>query len=475
MKIMRLVWYWTLFVCLLFTNSYAGEPAHRSSLDDLTAPYQDTAAFNRVAKDSLPASFGALQPFDRLALETGTGGLSAGTTADASLDSLPDEETQSGLILVQSSGHGSKYTSKSGRLIVLNLQGTFREMGRQYGGFLSMEIRKMNREVVRQYALHKLVIPNEPLEDFSKKLFSLYPARFEALARGISEGAGIDLDLLAVNSEFFDYLLKFAAVTSATGSSSPSCSAISTWGAYTTDTSLVMGRDFDFPSWYREFAPYLVVVVFNPTDGSSPTALLTYAGQLGAIQGFNKAGLVLENNDASSYGDMNRHFGKRIPFLAGLPEILFDFDSVGGLNAAMLSFRSHYPLIYNFASPRTAYVYEAATYEVKRRGAEKEGLLVGVNHFVDPSWPTLSTRIPAIIKDSKLRQKNLIALAEKNKGQIDAARMRSIMDVLVQDGGPTPPDENIYRYVAVPELKRWWVKAPGYFGWTRIDLDVLFR
>ncbi len=384
---------------------------------------------------------------------------------------LPGEE---GLIQVKSSGEGSKYTGKSGKLIVLNLQGTFNEMGRQYGELLSNEIREMNREIIRQYALNKVIIPDETLEDFSRKLFSLYPARFKDLAGGITKGAGVDIDLLAVNSEFLDYYLKFASHLSTTGSTPACCSAISTWGAYTVDGSPVMGRNFDFPAYYKEFSPYLIVVVFNPTDGSCPTALLTYAGQIGAIQAFNKAGIVLENNNGSTYGDRKRYFGTRIPFLVKLPEMLFDFTSLSDLDAAMRSNPTHHPLVYNLATSREAYVYEETTYAVKRRGAEN-GLLAGVNHFVDPSWPVLPTRDANGIKYSELRHNNLIALAEKYKGKIDDLRMMSIMDVSIEDGGAAPLDRNIYKFVAVPEAKRWWVKAPGRFEWTRIDLDLLFR
>jgi hypothetical protein len=128
--------------------------------------------------------------------------------ADGAVGVIQDGGAQGDLILVQSSGRGSKYTDKSGKFIILSLQGTFREMGRQYGALLSEEIRKMNQKVLRQYALNKVVIPGERLVSFSKRLFRLYPARFKEQARGISEGGNIDLDTLAINSEFFDYFLK---------------------------------------------------------------------------------------------------------------------------------------------------------------------------------------------------------------------------------------------------------------------------
>jgi hypothetical protein len=442
MKMMRLTWIWILLLGLVTATSQAGELVRPSCPDGPMMASQSTAAK---------------------------------MNGDGAVGVLPDGEAQGGLTLVQSSGRGSKYSDKSGKFIILSLKGTFREMGRQYGALLSEEIRKMHAEILRQYALNEVVIPGERLVSFSKRLFRLYPARFKEQARGISEGGNIGLDTLAINSEFFDYFLKFKSLPGKGTPQDQFCSAISAWGPYTRDGSLIMGRDFDFPPWFKNFTPYLTLAVFNPTDGSIPTALLTYAGQIGAIQAFNRAGFVLENNDGSSYGDMKRYFGKRIPFLVKLPQMAFDCASFTSLDAEMLPYRIHYPLVFNFASPSRACVYEVATDKVTKREAEKEGLLVGVNHFLNPSWPELPTENREVVQYSALRQKNLSDLAEKNKGKIDEIQMMSIMDVLVPDGGATPLERNIYRFVADPELKRWWIKAPDYFEWTRIDLDMLFR
>ena len=388
---------------------------------------------------------------------------------------LSEGETPGGLTPVQSCGPGSKYLDASGKLVVLRLQGTFREMGRQYGALLRAEIRGMHEEIRAQYALNKIAIRGERLEAFSGRLFGLYPVRFKELAQGISEGAGIDRNTLAVNSEFLDYFLKHHFLPG-TGKLQPAaCSTLSAWGPYTRDGALVMGSNFDFPPWFKNFSPYLVVVVFNPADGSNPVALLTYAGQIGALQAFNKAGFILENNDGSSYGDMKRHFGKRVPFLAKLPQMAFDCASFPRLDAEMLSYRSHYPLVFSIAGPSRASVYEVATVGVKKREPEKEGILAGVNHYLNPSWPPLPTQNREAVDNSVLRQKNLLALAEKNKGEIDEARMMSILDVPISDGGATPPERNVYRFVADPELKRWWIKAPDYLDWTCIELDKLFK
>lgn len=368
-------------------------------------------------------------------------------------------------------------------------------MGRQYGRLLTGEIRRLNRDVRAAYDAYDIRLAGLSLREFSRRSFALYPARFKSFARGVSEGAGVRLDVVTENTEFFEYFAMWAgpdgaspviapaatdgampAATSAAPARSMTgaCSAITAWGAYTRNGEVVMGRDYDFPNFYRAFDRYLAVVVLRPTDGSARTALITWAGSVGAISGFNDRGLVLENNDGSSYGDPDRHFLERVPFMVQLPLVLLDHKRAAGVDAAMHSYRGPYPLIWNFASPLGGHVYETTTHDVVRRDGP-DGLVVGVNHFTDPSWPELPTRNPDAIAYSEFRQTNLETLAEAGKGEIGPARMRAIMDTLLDDGGATPADENIYRFVAVPHTLQWWIRVPEHVGWVHADLAKLFR
>lgn len=377
-----------------------------------------------------------------------------------------------GLLAPPAASADKSPVGRSGRLPVVSLRGGFRQMGRQYGAMLSGDIRRLNRDVQRIYDELDIAIPGLSLRDFSTRSLDLYPIRFKNFARGVAEGAHVPLAVVAENTEFFEYFAAFIGPES--DAAAGACSAISAWGPYAKGGTLVMGRDYDFPNFYRTFDRALAVVVLHPTDGSAATALLTWAGSVGAISGFSEHGFVLENNDGSSYGDPNRHFLTRTPFMVHLPQVLLDQTSTTGVDAAMRSYRGPYPLIWNLATREAGYVYETTTYEVKRRDGE-DGLAVGVNHFVDPSWPLLPTRSVPAIEYSELRQGNLVALAEASKGEIGVARMKSIMDTMVEDGGATPKDENIYRFVAVPQTLQWWIRVPEHVDWVRVDLRRLFR
>ena len=358
------------------------------------------------------------------------------------------------------------------KIKVLELNGTYRQMGRQYGKLLAVELDRMYQEIIRQYIQYKVTPTEEHLQQFSANLFRLYPYRFQEIAMGISETSKMPMEKIAVLNEFFDELL---AAASSPQTMDLHCSAMTAWGPYTGNAPLVMGRNFDFPNFFRNFDPYITVVVYNPSDGGHSAAVLTWPGQIGSIQAFNDSGLVLENNDGSSCGDKARYFGERTPFLIQDLAVALDYSAMEGLDAALKTSRLHYPLIYNVADTEKAYCYEMATYEVKRRQGENEGLVVGVNHFISPGWPTPPPEFQPAIEDSTLRHNNLLALAEKSKGKMDAVAMMKILDTLKEDGGATPKDTNIYQFVAVPKELTIWVKALTYSDWVRIDLGAFFH
>ena len=281
-----------------------------------------------------------------------------------------------------SSFEGGKLYS-AGKFRVLEISGTYRQMGRQYGGLMSGPLKEMYHEVVSQYAKNGIVCSDISLDDFSMQLFRLYPRRFQELVEGISETSGLNLNKIAVLNEFFDYYLK-SSVHPSSGNSG-NCSEISVWGKYSKDCMLLMGRNFDFPNFYRAFNKYITIVAYNPADASNSTAVITYPGQIGSIQAFNSRGLVLENNNGIASGDTEHYFGKRIPFMAKDLGAMFEHSTYEGLDAALVTSRMHYPLIYNIGYPGGAANYEMTTFDVKRRQGQ-DGLLIGTNHFISPGW-----------------------------------------------------------------------------------------
>jgi len=359
---------------------------------------------------------------------------------------------------------------KVGTLKVLKLSGTWKEMGRQYGRLFSDDLKAMYDTVVKQYIENSLIDSESQLTEFSKKQFSLYPVRFHLMADGMVETSTITRDQLACLNSFFEQLTQ---AVSPHKYPATHCSCISAWGEYTGNGPLVMGRDFDFPPFYRNMSKYVSLVVYNPSDGACSAAVITYPGQIGSIQVFNDQGLVLESNDGSSCGDTNRYYGERIPFPVKDLGALMDCSSLESLDTALKTYRMEYPLIYNVASAEKAFCYEMTTSEVKRREGEN-GLLIGVNHFMASGWPDPPSSSQTVISNSKTRYNNMKSLADARKGSIDAQALMGILDVTVDNGGPTPASLNIYQYVAVPQQLKIWIKIWDYMDWTAVDLSSFF-
>ncbi len=74
------------------------------------------------------------------------------------------------------------------------------------------------------------------------------------------------------------------------------------------------------------------------------------------------------------------------------------------------------------------------------------------------------------------RRNNLIARCEAEKGLIDAAAMRRIIDISEEDGGARN-DLTVYQLVAEPSTLKLWVRvvhAPQP-TWEEIDLSGILR
>lgn len=76
------------------------------------------------------------------------------------------------------------------------------------------------------------------------------------------------------------------------------CTSFATWNEFSSDSSLLIGRNFDFYSGDR-FAENKLILFVKPTEGI-PFAIYTWAGFVGCASGMNLAGLTVTINAAKS-------------------------------------------------------------------------------------------------------------------------------------------------------------------------------
>ena len=169
--------------------------------------------------------------------------------------------------------HDKAKLYKAGKFNVLVLRGSYRQMGRQYGQLMKEDLHNMYRVAIENTFIKKEGIPLETLTEASKAFYDNYPMRVQAIVEGIAETSGLEKEKLAMLAEVV------TLVGYAKHANEGRCSAIAAWGEYTSGGPLVFGRDFDYAPYFRQFAEFTTVVVYNPDDGSIPVAQIGYVGR----------------------------------------------------------------------------------------------------------------------------------------------------------------------------------------------------
>ncbi|MBW2545085.1 MAG: hypothetical protein JRD43_06405 [Deltaproteobacteria bacterium] len=351
---------------------------------------------------------------------------------------------------------------KAGKFNVVELHGNFRQMGRQYGHLLKDDLKKFYKLAIVDGLVKEKHLDYKVGKYVAEEIFSRCPQRFREIFYGVAETSGMELEKLLVLNE----LVTLAHVMG----EDVHCSFIATWGDYSADRTMITGRHFDYPELFNKFADFVTVTVFNPTDGSVPTATVGFLGGIEAVTVMNRAGLFAEVNDGTPSGG-NIIMENRILNFIQILGFLFNSSDMTQLDAAVFSSKPAVAILLNVADEKVAYSYEWPTFGIRRRGQDKPGLLVSTNHFVDPSWKIAHSS--GDIFQTLSRRANLLALGEKYKGKFSVKVMMKVLDTPYDKGG-AQRSHNIYETIFVPKNLNLWVKTPGTSDWEAVDLTHHF-
>lgn len=363
---------------------------------------------------------------------------------------------------------GNLYKSPSCAFYIAQLQGSFKQMGRQYGLMLSDQILEFYKEAVTDLMINEKGIKYEDLVDYGRENYDAFPQIFKDYFDGMAETCGLSMDQTKIMSGIMFLIY------------STGCSSLSVWGDYTTDRKVITGRNLDlFAGNLRRFSKYFHIVVWNPSGFPASVANIDFIGGVFYQTAINdkKIFLELQNGQATDTTSVdNRENTNNI-----LLESLFRNTSGQEVDRWFNTTMPECGLIMNASFPDYATIYEWATYRVKAR--QGQGILSASNDFIDPSW----SNYPVIFYDSTneaplgytcTRRNNLLARGEQYKGQITPQKMMEIFDTTLPSGGATFPEEGvirtIYSVVAQPSELKIWLKVREYSGWEEIDLKRYF-
>lgn len=355
--------------------------------------------------------------------------------------------------------------SRLGRINVLELSGDYRQMGCEYGRIYKGRLDEFYRNAIEGHFIKIARMPYLRLLAVARLLYRRYPAQFKEMFSGMSEGSGIALNRLIMLDQVNVYEFMRSQNIGR-------CSNIAAWGEYAADGTLVFGRNFDQPKFFRKFNEFLTLAVFSPDDGAIPTANIGYPGQIGVNTAMNARGIFMANNEAPAAIDAAINVNVPSILIMEL-ELMMRASSLDDLDERVRRTRANCPIIVSVADRERAYSYEWAVSGIKRRAEESDGFMVATNHFVDPGWGRKEPG-PDIAEKTVERRRNLLSLADKNRGKFGVRAMQELLDITMEQGGATHPDKTTFQMVAVPAELTMYMKVPEFQDWTKIDLARMF-
>ena len=344
-----------------------------------------------------------------------------------------------------------KKISKNG-VSVVDLSGSWYEMGRAYGMLMKDELLDVKAFV------DEVISSNVDGEEMAKKVVEREirqtPYTINEFFRGASETSLLTIKEL----QYINAVERIAGIQM--------CSVLMCFDQYAKDC-LVIGRNYDYSEIFFKLKDDVVMTVYHPSDGALSTATIGYAGEIYAVNGINEKGIFLElNNGTPSYNKEAEN--SRFTSTTLLLSILFEADELDDLELFFNTANCDSSFIINVASSENAFSYEWCPLGVNRGDITlPKGLVASSNYFVNPNWD-MNTPTDEECWGGITRRNNLINLAEKNKGLIDTALMKKIIETKLEDGGAMNP-LTVYQLVIKPETLEIWIKVVGHDVWVKVD------
>jgi hypothetical protein len=259
------------------------------------------------------------------------------------------------------------------------------------------------------------------------------------------------------------------------------CTSFAVWDQYTTDSSLIVGRNFDFYMG-DEFAKNKVVLFMKPDSGYA-FASITWAGFMGVVSGMNEHGLTVTLNAAKSEVPN----GAKTPISLLAREIL---QYARTIEEAYAIARSRETFVSESILVASADDHAAAIIEKSPDRIDifrpNDSRLVSSNHYQSETFKYDSVNVQNIRNsDSNYRFLRMSELIDKNKpiAASTAVQMLRERDGVggwpMSMGNPNAINQLLAHHGIVfqPEKKRFWISAnPFQLGeFVCYDLNEIFN
>lgn len=390
------------------------------------------------------------------------------------------EAATSTLNLKATSGNGKLYDTGDDKIRVLQLKGTWYEIGQQYGKLAKADMVVMWDALVEPVLKKGWATEDELLGLWGKRVYGASSKRRQQFFDGLAAGMGWPVEKVVLLDQSGLVNVYQGKLHSFSG-----CSSLLAKGEATKNGHTITGRNMD---WSDLFVPFKVyVVVYNPEDGSNSIATVGWAGWTLLLTAMNDKGVYVDLHDGTSMGGAVVS-ADRPSFMHQVFDFLADGDNASSVSLRFKGTRVDMPTIWSLADSKgDISSIETTLYNSLQRLPEGDFISI-VNTHLNPDWGLYARDT---ISNSFTRYKNLNARASEASGSIDAAKMREIFDLrlfnedgtFMKNGGVTKPtnqDVDLTNYQVVSDLNtlEMWVKLPPQkvrTDWRYINLKALFE
>lgn len=258
------------------------------------------------------------------------------------------------------------------------------------------------------------------------------------------------------------------------------CTSFSAWGSHSADSSLLIGRNFDFYVG-DDFAKNKIVAFFNPDSGNK-FMTVTWPGFIGAVSGMNEHGLTVTLNAAAS----NPPLSTKTPIALLAREILqyaSNIDEAYAIAQKRETFVSETIMVGSAKDGKTVLMEKSPA---KTALFEAEGdRLICANHYQSQAFATEEMNMENIRNsDSPYRFERMTELLDKQP----KVTVQDVADILRNKNGKNDTALGFGNQKAINQLiahhavifkpseKKVWVTASPYQLGTFIcyNLDSVF-
>ena len=355
-----------------------------------------------------------------------------------------------------------------GGIPVVEVQGSWFQMGRQYGALLRGELEKIH--AFAKQAPDGMARVGQLGRGSISGL-----KRYDELFRGMAETSGFSLEQLRIISSveviYLDCITSDLRQTFNGGC----CSSLAVWGDYTRTGEVLFGRNFDWLPEFESILDTLALCVFHPSDGANSVAFLNWAGCPYMTTGMNERGLFLELN-SGAFADADI-VAERIHNVWLLWEFLLNSDDAAALRRAFATCRASAAYIIGTADADKAEGFEWHTGGEYLSAQQEDGLMAAANHFTAPEWQNSPGAALCGESSSFRRRENLLTLAKKYHDaneKIGPEEMMAVFEKTTADGGAKVCG-TLFQVIAVPAEQKWYVKTKNMDDWAEIPLMNILK